>query len=304
MSETETVPSTATVEHDGRVYTGADTASIEAALDRTSFGREPEPEKAEPAQPQPPKQTRGQKRFGELTEARDRALAEAAAAKEELAKVKAMPAPAAPVAEPAKPKVEAAKVEEKPFPNLDDFASEKDPIMAWQKAVAAYNREALEKEFDARLAKTLEAERASRRQTESLAEILERGKAAYPDFEQVVFGSTVNFPQPMIDAIAKLPNSEHVQYALCADPDLAQRIAKIDNPVTFGIEIGKLGSGPARVPPASRVKPALSVAPPPIQPVTGASRTATPSLEELAAKPNGYDDYKAQRHAAMGGKHR
>src|SRR5215831_6531241 len=300
MSETAT-SGAATVEHDGRVYTGADTASIEAALDQTSFGREPEAKPEPPTATQPPKVTRGQKRFSELTEARDKALAEAAAAKAELEKVKATPAPAlTPAPESVRPKVD----EDKPFPNLDDFAAEKDPIMAWQKAVAAYNREQLEKEFDARLASKLEAERASRRQSESLAEILERGKAAYPDFEQVVFGSTVNFPQPMIDAIAKLPNSEHVQYALCADPDLAQRIAKIDNPVTFGVEIGKLGAGASRALPASRPKPVLSIAPPPIQPVTGASRTATPSLEELAAKPNAYEDYKAARHAAMGGKHR
>lgn len=297
------------MERDGRTYAGVDADSIEKALDETSFGRAAEHEPASQADghAEPAKPTRGQKRFSQLTSERDKAIAEKAAAEAELKALREArqaaqaPAPAVETqpAAPAQPVKEPAK-----FPVLEDFAKDKDPLTAWGQAIVTWAKTESQSDIDARIRTALEADRASRTQAQAHADILERGKAAYPDFEQVVFNAKTDFPEAMLKAIFRLPNSEHVQYALAADPELAARISKIQDPVLFGMEVAALGSGRSRAEPASRPAPELPTAPPPAKLVGGTSRTAMPSLEEVAAKPNGYSDYKNARHAAIGGRHR
>lgn len=299
------------VERDGRTYAGVDADSIESALDQTSFGREPEHEPSSQADghAEPPKPTRGQKRFSQLTSERDKAIERANAVEAELKALKeAKPAatvqPSQTAPQPNQTVAPEPKKEPAKFPILEDFAKEKDPLSAWGQAIAEWASTKSQSEIDARIRTALEADRASRTQAQTHADILERGKAAYPDFEQVVLGSKTDFPPDMLKAIFRLPHSEHVQYALASDPELAERVRQIADPVLFGLEMAKLGSATGRAEPASRPRAVLPTAPPPIKPVGGTSRTATPSLEELAAKPDAFSDYKAARHAAIGGRHR
>jgi len=311
----------ASIEHDGRVYTGVgvDEAAIEAALAQTSKGQQAaDDQRAEPAPvpdgtardakgqftaPDESRPTRGQRRFTQLTSERDKERARADAAEARAKELEARlngqsptapqpPAAPAPVETP--PPLAAAK------PTLEQFANEPDPLAAYLEALAAWTYEQkAPSTVDARLEQRLEAERASRALQQSVAESWERGQATYPDFKAVIARSTVQLPNAILAAIARAPGSEHIQYALASDDALAQRIGAITDPVELGLTLGRLGSGPASVRSASPARPATTQAPPPIQPVSGASRTANPSPEELATAGR-YEDYKARRHSDMG----
>jgi hypothetical protein len=313
-----------TVETDGRVYSGAgvDETSIEQALSQTSFGQkvEAEPEKADPsttvetrgadgkfvsATSEPvqdaPKETRGARRFSHLTSERDKekARADAAEARSRELEAKLNAPPAAKV----EPPIEQARTEpsapDLTEPTFDEFANDPDPLNAYIKARDAFLEKKIEAKLDAQFRERIEAERASRQFGQTVADTWERGRRAYADFDAVLSDANVIFPRETLRAIAHAPDSEHLQYALASDPALSQRIAALTDPVAIGYELGRAGSARGSAPPASPIRAATTKAPPPYQPVSGASRTANPSPDELATHGR-YDEYKAARHAQMG----
>lgn len=307
---------------DGRVYTGSggDEASTKAAVEQTSFAKPVDPATAETREADgrfKPKEKKGRARFEELTNSRttaererDEAVARAKANEDELTKLKAQlearekPVETKPVETEAKP-VE-TKAEEKKRLRLQEFA-EKNPETFVEDYVEAAIQERLQEALDAKLNERLAADRALTVVQTAVAESAERGREIYPDFQAKLDSSTVSFPGIILESIARAPGSEHIQYALASDPALAERIAKMANdkgqildPVALGVELGRLGAVDSRARiPASREPVATSKAPAPVQPVVGGSRTATKTLDEIAAT-GSYDDYKRARHAAMG----
>ena len=295
-----------TLEHDGRVFTGTDTDAdaTEAAFAETTAGRaaDVEARKADPNKP-----IRGRRRFDQLTFEREEAKREAAALKAELDSLKAKPASAEPAKSattetPAEPK-QATPTAGTKEPELEDFLDQPDPLKAFNTALKAYLKSDISEQIDARLSQRLEAERASRQLTQTVADLRERGKSAYRDFETVLAASDVQFPEPILWNIVNDPHGEHIQYALATDPDLAKKVAAIRDPLELGRVLGRLGATGTSAPPASPAPVAKSTAPRPFQPVSGASRTTSPSIEDLAESGD-YERYKASRHAQMGVKAR
>jgi hypothetical protein len=257
-----------------------------------------------------PKPSRTQKRITQLTSKADQAEAARLAAEQKNQELstrlalleqreleRSLPAPENPPVSQGRPKPQVAEVGTK-YPDYESYV---EALADWK----AEQREAkLREDFDARFEQRLEAERASRTQKTVMDQVVARGEAAYPDFRAVVGASTVDFPLDMLKAIVSLPHAEHVEYALAKDPDLAQRIAQIPDGLTLGLELAKLMPSGARVTPASQPPGVrISQAPPPVEPVGAGSRTASPSLADLADSGN-FAAYKAARAAQMGGTRR
>jgi hypothetical protein len=302
VAETPSTPETTlgqtTLEHDGRVFTGSgtdDEATAEAFAE-TTVGRKVETESAKSGEP---KLTRGQRRFSQLTSERDKARSEADALKAELAALKSKPVESAKQEPKAEPVKESKPVDAAKAPELEDFLDQPDPIKAFNKALREHLKNEIDSTIDARLSQRLESERASRELTQTVADLRERGAAAYADFETVLSQSSVAFPEPILAAIVNDPNAEHIYYALSSDDALAKEVAAIRDPLQLGRVLGRLGTAATRAVPASPVSSASSKAPRPFQPVSGASRTASPSAEQLAESGD-YERYKAKRHADMG----
>jgi len=310
----ETTPDAAmgqtSLEHDGRVFTGTDTDSeaTEAAFAETTAGRKAEIE-AKAADPNKP--IRGRRRFDQLTFEREEAKREAEKARSEAEALRAeleaaKTRNADSKAETTKTEAEPAKVEAKSTavrPKLEDFLEQPDPIKAFDEALSAYHEAQISEQIDARLSSRLEAERASRQLTQTVADLRERGKSAYDDFETVLNSSDVKFPEPILWQIVNDPNGEHIQYALASDEKLAKEVAGLRDPLALGRILGRLGAVGTSARPASPAPTAKSQAPRPFQPVSGASKTASPSIEDLA-EAGDYERYKASRHAQMGVKAR
>lgn len=296
-----------TLEHDGRSYTGTGTdeaATTEAFLE-TTVGR-----KAESAAiAEGKKPIRGQKRFDQLTFEReeakreaDKARSEAAALKAELESLRTKSAPSDVKQVEAKSEPAQAETKTKSTakrPTLEDFLDQQDPLKAYNDALSTYYESQIAEQIDARLGARLEADRASRQLTQTVADTKERGKSAYRDFEAVLSKSDVALPEPILWAVYHDPNAEHIIYALASDDDLAKEVAQMRDPLQLGRVLGRLGSVGASAPSPASSAPAKSQAPRPFQPVSGASRTASKSLQELAESGD-VDAYKARRHAEMG----
>ena len=127
-----------------------------------------------------------------------------------------------------------------------------------------------------------------------------RGRAQFGDFDAVLkTADAIQIPPSHQEAILSLPNAEHVMYALAKDHAKLNAILAIQNPVLLGVQLASViprteavALSPASTPVAVRT----TNAPAPPQPVGAGSRTAQPSLEELAASGN-YEAYKARREA-------
>lgn len=302
---------------DGRTLTGVGVApeALQATIDQATE-RAPQPEtppRDESGKFQKP--TRGQKRFSQLTAAREQeaaraaeAIARAEAAERERDELKArLETPAPPVtdvqAPPPAPAPERPQFT-KPLPTLAEFAERPDAIEAHARAVAEWvlEKDKFERQddLDARIGARLEADRASRAFLDRVRDVGARGKEAYPDFEAVIAKQTEPIFHPaQLQVIAEMDGSEHVQYALAKNLPEAKRIARLD-PIRFGMEIAKLVPSAPVASPASTVRPvAQTNAPPPIQPVGSGTRTTSPSLAELAASGN-FEAYQAARRASGG----
>jgi hypothetical protein len=161
----------------------------------------------------------------------------------------------------------------------------------------ARDRAALLADLDARTTSRIEGERASRTRQDFVEHtVFANGRAAYPDFDAVLKGSTKNVPFIVQEAVLKLPNPEHVIYALAADDTKVDRLLPLlQDPLRLGIAVAQLMprdgvASPASTPAVVRTTQAT----PPLQPVGASSRTTTPTAEELAATGN-YEAYKALR---------
>jgi hypothetical protein len=258
-------------------------------------------------QPDSPKEPKGRARYSELTKARDEARAQAAAEKQrndelagrlallEAATTKALQPEAKPEPEPqGRPKPTSAEIGSK-YVDYDAFTEDLADWKAEQREIK------LREEFNARFEARIEAERASRAQSSQADTVLTRGRASYADFDAVVNACPVVFPEAMLKAILSLPQAEHIEYALASDPKLAERIAKIPDGLTLGLELAKLQPSEGSVIPASQPRAVRSSqAPPPFEPVGTGTRTTSPPLADLAASGN-YEAYKAQRKAMLAG---
>jgi hypothetical protein len=266
-----------------------------------------------PDQPENPERPpKGRQRYAELTKQRDEAKAAASAEKQrnedlasrlallEAATTKALQPQRElePVVEEGRKKPTSAEIGTK-YVDYDAFTEDLADWKAEQREIK------LREEFNARFEARIEAERASRAQSSQADTVLTRGRASYPDFDAVVNACPVVFPEAMLRAIVALPQAEHIEYALASNPELAERIAKIPDGLTLGLELAKLQPSGGRVTPASRPSGVRSSqAPPPFEPVGTGTSTTSPPLADLAASGN-YLAFKAARdaqRAANGGR--
>lgn len=309
MAETIDPHETVTVERpDGRSLSGSGISeeSLTAVVDRGQSAGEPAPEAAPPAAEKEPK---GRARYSKLTAEREAALSQAQAAealaselKNRLALLEAREAERAQQAQkpdsaptppqPTRPKPVVAEIGAK-YPDYESFVEDLADWKTEQREVK------LKQEFDARFEQRIEAERASVRQREASQSVLDRGRAAYPDFDAVVQSCPVQFPDGMLQSIAKMPNAEYIEYLLGKDPDWAAEVAACPDGLSLGLKLAE------RVPPAGRVSPAsrpavvrTSQAPPPYEPVAGGSPTSAPPLADLADKGD-FEAYKARRASEL-----
>jgi len=266
-----------------------------------------------PDQPETPKEPKGRQRYSELTKQRDEAKAIAAAEKQrndELAsRLALLEAATTKALQPAQEPEPVPQGRKKPtsaeigttYVDYDAFTEDLADWKAEQREIK------LREEFNARFEARIEAERASRAQSSQADTVLTRGRASYSDFDAVVNACPVVFPEAMLRAIVALPQAEHIEYALASNPELAERIAKIPDGLTLGLELAKLQPSGGRVTPASRPSGVRSSqAPPPFEPVGTGTSTTSPNLADLAASGN-IEAYKAARKAqlaARGGAHR
>jgi predicted secreted protein len=306
----------------GRVLSGVGTTT--EALEKTMERHAPDvPAASEPAEP---RQTRGQKRFDQLTKEREtyREQAEAAARERDDLRQKldaaSRPVAPAPVAMPASvPPAPAASalpatrellakmpVELKTFEAYTalypdaDYEDWRDGRNFW------INEQQLATNFDARIRQSIEADRASRTTAEHVQKASERAKTRYADFDTVLQAPHMqaqNWPGEKIQAIARLEEPEHIQYALAKDPALAERLRTAD-PVTFGMELARLIPASAVALPASTAGAGtVNAPPPPFQPVGAGSKTTAPPLADLTKKA-GFDfdksGYRERRAAERG----
>jgi len=301
---------TVTVERpDGRSLSGSGVseASLEAVVEK----REPDPSPAEPAIPaEPEKEPKGRARYSKLTAEREAALTQAQAAQaladelrtrlallegKELERQQGQQAQkpdSPPAPEFTRPKPAVAEIGTK----YADYESYVEDLADWK----VEQREGkLRQEFDARFEQRIEAERASVRQREASQSVLDRGRAAYPDFDAVVSGCSVQFPAGMLENIAKMPNAEHIEYLLGKDPQWAAEVAAQPDGLSLGMKLAERVSPTARAVPASRpVVARTSQAPPPYEPVAGGSSTSAPPLADLADRGD-FEAYKARRASEL-----
>lgn len=332
------------VEQDGRVLTGV--GVTEESLRETMDRHTPEPEPSEtPSDPKPQiarndqgqfsKQTRGQRRFDQLTgerEAERRAREAVEKERDELrqqleaAKRSSNPSgnvPATPNGSQLEPAAKEAVSTPKPaqstdkftFPSYDEYVAanpeadwdgwndaKQDARTDWKLKTGQF---VSAEEFDARLRQSIEADRASRTLQERFEQSIKRAKEAHPDFDAVV-----NRPEVMnamwskekLHALQQLDDPAVVQYALAKDPATYERLRTIPDLVTFGIELAKLMTAVPVASPAS-TGPAGSVIPPqPYQPVGSGSKTTVPPSAELAKRGFDFDKsgYREKRAAERG----
>lgn len=124
----------------------------------------------------------------------------------------------------------------------------------------------------------LEAQRlvAEQRFNDACNAVFDEGKGAFPDFEEAVrtVGATGVLTPPFLEAVTSLDNSAKVLYELGKNPEEAQRIAAL-SPTKQAVELAKLDMNVAKVTP----KP-VSRAAAPIKPVGGTVRTTTEPADD------------------------
>lgn len=184
--------------------------------------------------------------------------------------------------EPVKDAQPAAETRKKPsadeigtkYPSYEDYVED---LADWK-----LEQRLAKDDLDAKIEARFQARLQQQQQKEHVTGISERGRAAYPDFQEAIDASDVWFSPMHQRAILDTPGSEHIQYALAKDPHLARRIAAIDNPVTLGLEFARLlpsTTAAARPDSASSARP--STAKPPINRVGGTASAAPVDPDDL-----------------------
>jgi hypothetical protein len=303
------------VEQDGRTLSGvgASADALEAVMERHAPSDEPAKPASEtkPAEPEPvQQQTRGRQRFSDLTKERDEAKAKAEAAEKRAAELEAklaspQAAPAA-AAEPPKPATEPSKPERFTFPSYK-AALEANPSLEYddweiERLQAFSDWKDQRSNIDERIGQRLAAERAAQDFHSVVAKTHAKGREAYADFDTmrnsgpgagVLLGPTKDEAAQRVAFIVQHPQSEHLQYAISKDGDLARKLAGM-SAIEFGLEIARI------VPTAAPARP-RAVAPPPApyEPVNTGTSSSTPASRDLAGKGFDFDKsgYRERRAA-------
>lgn len=336
MSEAPTDLTPVSAERDGRVLAGvgATVADLEKVMERHAETPNPAPEEpkpdtggGDPSPSQQPKQTRGAKRFDQLTGEREAEKRRADAAEAELTKLKAelaqraaaalpvasSPAAAEPSVSPA-PAAPAAPSPTRAKPSEDDIGTKYQTYGEFVEDLADWKSEqrlaALD--FDARIRQSIEADRASRSFADEVGQKLAKGRAVYPDFDAVLehgpgavvpMGTSAEQRDARIKAIMASPHSEYLLYTIAKDAVLAQGLAQMSD-IEFGSALTRLvPTDPSVASPASTEGRVPVVAPAPYQPVGSGSKTTVLPSAALVQKA-GYDfdksGYRERRAAERG----
>lgn len=333
MSDVDSGP--VRVEHEGRILTGvgANAEDLQAVLER----RAPEPaEDHEPpaaeataadatADTEKPK-SRGAKRFEQLTAERESAKRDAdaerqkrAGIEQELAQLRAQLAqrePPAPSPVPAPSPSQTARTK----PTEDEIGTKYQTYAEFAEDLADWKVEQrlskLGLPLDGALDITsvvrsyLDNDRAAAQHQDAVSATVQRGRAAYPDFDQVqtsgpgsqvMLGSSEENAAARVRAILSKPNAEHLVYAIGSDATVAKRLAALSD-IDFGIALASLVPSDTTVvsPASTGVRPPV-VAPAPYQPVgSGSKTTATPSASLVKGFDYDKSGYREKRAAERG----
>ena len=294
------------VESEGRTLTGVGVSEddLHDVVDREAPATGPaEANVPASADAVPPKPTRGQARFSELTAKAKEAATRAEAAEKKAADLEARLA--APRQEPPAPtRVEpqpAAPQYTRPEPTEDDIGAKYKTYAEFTRDQALWVWEQQQGGIQEHIQRVLAAERAAHAHQAQVDSTRVKGRAAYADFDAILQsgpGAGVQMPMAALQAIYALPNSEHVQYALMKDGGLAQRVAQLafTDPFAFATEILKLAP-PAALPASTGAVSAIL--PAPVQPVGASSKTTIPSSAEYAHRGN-FEAYRDARAAERG----
>lgn len=318
---------TVSVEHEGRTFAGVGVTAddLHEVMDRTAPADEtpaaslPASDTAAPASPtdSSPPQTRGQKRFSELSQKAKDAEARAEAAERKAAEIEARyaqaatPVPQAPLqmaSPPAEPKVgpsvpngaESGQYT-RPEPSEDEVGAKYALYGDFVKDHGKWVWEQQQKAIQDQVRSGIEAHTQQQAFLSHVESTRTKGRAAYKDFDAMLQsgpGTYVNMPDPALRHIFQLPNSEHVQYAIMRDGALAQRLAGLaaSDPYAFGLELSKIAPAAPAVSTASTGTVGSATPPAPMQPVGSGSHTTSPS----SADAENFQEYQARRHAEMG----
>jgi len=316
MSDTPDPNVTVSVEQNGRVLSGVGVSTDQLAEtmerhdDRTTPAEKVIPaDTSIQATSEPVKPTRGQARFSELTSARKAAEEKAEAAEKRAAELEArlaqQPRPEPQRQEqPQQPPVAQSAQPTREKPSEDDIGTKYETYAAFVEDLSDWKTEQRLAAQDMRAAvrEMLKAEREAATFDTHVEAVRAKGRAAYKDWDILQKsgpGTFVDMPAPAIHAILQHPQSEHLQHAIMASAEIAQKLAQLafSNPYNFAFELAKLA--PAE-PPSNGHRPQQNI-PAPMQPVGSGSRSSTPSSAEYAEKGD-YQSYKAARAAERRGR--
>jgi hypothetical protein len=252
------------------------------------------------------KPTRGQQRFSELTRLRKEAEERATKAERELNELRGQAGPAVPAALPSGSPttgpppaqfVQPAPSQGRPQPSEDDIGTKyktyADFVLDSARWVA---EQELAPNIDARIRQGIEADRATRDFLAHAESTWAKGRKVYADFDTVRTtgpGAQVPMDHAKIQAILHHPATEHMQYVIAKDVNIAQRLAAM-GPIEFGMAMQSFAPSGAAGSQASTASNGSSTPPAPMQPVGSSSPTTVASLSDLAAKGD-YEAYRARR---------
>jgi hypothetical protein len=318
---TAETPTQTSHEQDGKVLTGIGDPSpalLEHIDRRAETADAPTPAQADaaPAAPIPaePQQTRGRQRFSDLTKERDAARAETTAERtkretleREVTDLRARVQQASTPQQAAQAQTQLTQAEHRQtaqpvngqrfqFPSYDD-AVQQYPQLTYDEwsdakldAHANWREQQLAGTIEQRIQAGIQADRQQRTQAETHQAITAKGRAVYKDYDAAISagpGAAIPLAMDQQEAVARCqailrhPRSEHLQYAIASNADLARRMQQA-TPYEFGALL-------AEIAPEQVSRPAaLSSAPAPFQPVGTGSATAIPSASDVVSR-GGHD---------------
>lgn len=228
-----------------------------------------------------------QKRINEITRARREAEAEAAALRKLI--IEREQSRSAPESEqkPEGPQPPAPPKQE----DFADYAAYQEALLDYKVEVKLYNRDL---EARQRVQADSQQAAAARQQQESqqrAARMVESGRTAFDDFDDVVMAPDVRITPAMVDAMSlDAKTGSAVAYYLGKAPEEAARIASLP-PVQQIMEIGRLAEKIS----ASANKNKITKAPPPAKPVGGGRVTTQTDLSKVSI-----DDFMKARNKKKG----
>jgi hypothetical protein len=314
-----------THEQDGRVLSGVG-VTVDQLAETMDRHAPPDPAPPAPAPPAPPvasaagvetpatpdptaqPQTRGRARFSELAAQRDSERQKREAAERERDELKARLAqqPSAPAERREPERAPEPPPPTRPEPSEDEIGGKYPTYAAFTKDQALWVWEQQQQAMRSEIQRGIEQDHVARRFYEHRESTWQKGRAAYPDFDRLLQegpGGQVQMPMERIHAIYASPASEHLQYVIMKDAQLAHYLAQL-SPIGFGVALAQLtaqhsgnghgnGTAPPPLPPA------------PYAPVGSGSKTTVPPATELA---KGFDfdksGYRERRAAERGVKPR